>query len=106
MVDFKKRLAKRDAGKLIDPVAIYETPDRASDKSPLRPAQAAILRTWQGTIPRVAKVTAVDVLVCVDELTDRTGGSVDAVMGEAVGPYRKSRIRSSQDYRARPMKAR
>jgi len=46
MVDFKKRLAKRDAGKLFDPVAIYETLDRASDKGPLRPAQAAILRTW------------------------------------------------------------
>ncbi len=46
MVDFKKRLAKKDAGKLIDPVAIYETLDRASDKGPLRPAQEAILRTW------------------------------------------------------------
>ncbi len=37
MVDFKKWLAKRDVWKLIDPVAIYETLDRASDKGPLRP---------------------------------------------------------------------
>jgi replicative superfamily II helicase len=46
MVDFKKRLAKKDGGKVIDPIAIYETLDRASDKGPLRPAQEAILRTW------------------------------------------------------------
>ena len=46
MVDFKKRLAKRDAGRVIDPFAIYETLDRASDKGPLRPAQEAILRAW------------------------------------------------------------
>ena len=37
-------------------------------------------------------MTAVDVLGRVDELTDLTGGSVDAVMGEAVGPNRKSRV--------------
>lgn len=48
MVDFKKRLAKRDTGKLLDPLAIYETLDRASDKGPLRPAQEAILRAWHG----------------------------------------------------------
>ena len=46
MVDFKKRLSKKDTGKLLDPVAIYETLDRASDKGPLRPAQEAILCTW------------------------------------------------------------
>jgi hypothetical protein len=40
-------------------------------------------------------MTAVDVLGRVDELTDGTGGSVDAVMGAAVGPYRKSRIRAN-----------
>jgi hypothetical protein len=37
-------------------------------------------------------MTAVDVLGRVDELTDGTGGSVDAVMGTANGPYRKSRF--------------
>lgn len=46
MVDFKKRLAKREPAKLVDPVALYETLDRASDKGPLRPAQEAILRAW------------------------------------------------------------
>ena len=45
--------------------------------------------------PRVAKMTAVDVLGCVDELADGTGGSVDAVMGAAIGPYRKSRLRKN-----------
>ena len=42
--------------------------------------------------PRVAKITAVDVVGRVHELTDGTGGSVDAVMGAAIGPYRKSRL--------------
>jgi hypothetical protein len=37
-------------------------------------------------------MTAADVLGHVDELTDGTGGSVDAVMGAAIGPYRKSRL--------------
>jgi len=36
-------------------------------------------------------MTAVDVLGRVDELTDGTGGPVDAVMG--AGPYRKSRFK-------------
>jgi hypothetical protein len=34
-------------------------------------------------------VTAVDVLGCVDEVADGTGGSVDAVTGAAIGPYRE-----------------
>src|SRR5262245_51611255 len=38
-------------------------------------------------------MTAADVLGRVDELTDGTGGSVDAVMGAEIGPYRKSRPR-------------
>jgi replicative superfamily II helicase len=46
MVDFSKRLGKGDKGKTIDPVAIYETLDRASDKGPLRPAQVDILTQW------------------------------------------------------------
>ncbi len=37
-------------------------------------------------------MTAVDVWGRVDELADGTGGSVDAVMGAAIGPYRKSRL--------------
>jgi hypothetical protein len=35
-------------------------------------------------------MTAVDVLGRIDELADGTGGSVDAVTGAAIGPYRKS----------------
>ena len=37
-------------------------------------------------------MTAVDVLGRVDELTDGTGGSVEVVMGAAIGPYRESRL--------------
>jgi len=46
MVDFGKRLAKKCAKKLTDPLEIYETLDRASDKGPLRPAQFDILKEW------------------------------------------------------------
>ena len=46
MVDFKKRLGTKLTQKPIDPIALYETLDRASDKGPLRPAQTAILTTW------------------------------------------------------------
>jgi replicative superfamily II helicase len=46
MIDFRKRLAKRDSKKLINPIKIYETLDRTSDKGPLRPAQIAILEDW------------------------------------------------------------
>ena len=42
--------------------------------------------------PEVTRMTAVDVLGSGNELTDGTGGSVDAVMGAAIGPYRKSRF--------------
>jgi len=46
MVDFKKRLGAKQIQKPVDPIALYETLDRASDKGPLRPAQLAILKTW------------------------------------------------------------
>ena len=50
-------------------------------------------RTGRGEHARgAAKMTAADVLGRVDELTDETGGSVDAVMGAAIDPYRKSRF--------------
>lgn len=37
-------------------------------------------------------MTVVDVLGRVDELAEGLGGSVDAVTGAAIGPYRKSRL--------------
>ena len=46
MVDFKKRLAGKKAEKPINPVELYNTLDRASDKGPLRPAQLAVLNEW------------------------------------------------------------
>lgn len=46
MVDFKKHLAGRNVQKQVDPVALYDTLDRAHDKGPLRPAQIAVLREW------------------------------------------------------------
>ena len=46
MVDFSKRLSGKKVEALIDPVKLYETLDRAHDKGPLRPSQAAVLTEW------------------------------------------------------------
>ncbi|MEX2746287.1 DEAD/DEAH box helicase family protein [Rhizobium mongolense] len=46
MVDFRKKLGSSAAKKIVDPIALYETLDRASDKGPLRPAQEAVLSEW------------------------------------------------------------
>ena len=46
MVDFSKRLGKRITERITDPVALYDTLDRASDKGPLRPAQESVLKRW------------------------------------------------------------
>lgn len=49
MVDFKKQLSGTKIAKPVDPVALYDTLDRAHDKGPLRPAQAHVLQTWFGS---------------------------------------------------------
>jgi replicative superfamily II helicase len=46
MVDFGKRIGKSGPARPLDPVAIYQGLDRASDKGPLRPAQLAVLERW------------------------------------------------------------
>lgn len=46
MVDFGKKLSGKKASKPLDPVALYDTLDRAHDKGPLRPAQIAVLSDW------------------------------------------------------------
>lgn len=49
MVDFAKRVGTSTASKQIDPSQIYDSLDRASDKGPMRPAQAAILNDWHAS---------------------------------------------------------
>lgn len=46
MVDFKKHLGRKTATKTIDPIEIYKTLDRASDKGDLRHLQKVILTEW------------------------------------------------------------
>ena len=46
MVDFKKRLKKKDLPKKVDPVEIYDSLDRRSETGPLRPSQERILADW------------------------------------------------------------
>ena len=50
MVDFKKRLKKHAATKPLNPVELYESLDRASDKGPLRPVQTHVLSAWHETL--------------------------------------------------------
>jgi replicative superfamily II helicase len=45
VVDFTKR-GKGGGKKPVDPIELYETLDRASDKGPLRLAQTAVLQEW------------------------------------------------------------
>src|SRR5271163_3605646 len=45
-MDFAKKLGKGQPKKTLDPVELYDSLDRASDKGPLRPAQSFILRDW------------------------------------------------------------
>lgn len=49
MVDFKKRLVKGKAESVIDPIALYDTLDRESDKGPIRPVQRTVLTEWHNT---------------------------------------------------------
>jgi len=46
MVDFSIRIDKKPIEKKINPIEIYDTLDRASDKGPLRPAQLSVLENW------------------------------------------------------------
>jgi replicative superfamily II helicase len=46
MVDFKKRLSAGKVTALTDPIALYESLDRAVDKGPLRPPQEGVLNEW------------------------------------------------------------
>ena len=46
MVDFTKRLAGKKVTRPSNPVELYGTLDRASDKGPLRPSQQAVLEAW------------------------------------------------------------
>lgn len=46
MVNFKKHLAGKKVQKPVDPIALYDTLDRAHDKGPLRPAQISVLKEW------------------------------------------------------------
>jgi replicative superfamily II helicase len=44
--DFEKRLGQKSSAPVTDPVALYDTLDRESDKGPLRDPQKAVLRKW------------------------------------------------------------
>lgn len=46
MVDFNKRLGKRELSKPTDPITLYDTLDRASDKGELRRVQTEVLDLW------------------------------------------------------------
>lgn len=49
MVDFRTRVGKTTSTRIIDPVKLYASLDRASDKGPLRPVQERILSEWHNS---------------------------------------------------------
>ncbi len=49
MVDFKKRLKKKEIIKKVNPIEIYDSLDRRSEAGPLRDSQEKILSTWHST---------------------------------------------------------
>jgi replicative superfamily II helicase len=49
MVDFRKRIGKNTTAKVVDPRALYDSLDRASDKGPLRPVQERVLAEWHAS---------------------------------------------------------
>lgn len=56
MVDFTKRLAKKAASRPLDPVELYDTLDRASDKGELRSVQRAVLEQWHANLREKAQL--------------------------------------------------
>lgn len=46
MINFKKRLEGSKGDSKTNPIELYDSLDRASDKGPLRPSQHAILQEW------------------------------------------------------------
>ncbi|MGM1535031.1 DEAD/DEAH box helicase family protein [Bacillus cereus group sp. BceL215] len=46
MVNFKNRLLKKTVERKVNPIEIYDTLDRSSEKGPLRPVQIQILDKW------------------------------------------------------------
>jgi replicative superfamily II helicase len=46
MVDFRARISAKKTLKPIDPLQLYDSLDRASDKGPLRPSQEEVLKKW------------------------------------------------------------
>jgi replicative superfamily II helicase len=50
MVDFNKLVKKKQEKQPIDPLQLYETLDRASDKGELRKAQTALLSDWHKSL--------------------------------------------------------
>lgn len=49
VVDFRSKLTGGQRARVADPVKLYDTLDRASDKGPLRPAQVAVLSEWHSS---------------------------------------------------------
>jgi replicative superfamily II helicase len=86
MVDFTKRLGKRDLSKPLDPVAIYDTLDRASDKGELRPIQTEVLKAWQSDFRKLRDVilklhtgqgkTLIGLLILQSKLNEGVGPAV------------------------------
>lgn len=85
-IDFKKRLASKSVESVVDPIRLYDTLDRATDKGPLRPAQAAVLSEWFASRREQRDVivklhtgqgkTLIGLLMLQSRLNDKKGPSI------------------------------
>ncbi len=86
MVDFKKRLAAKVVEAVTDPVKLYDTLDRATNKGPLRPAQTDVLEKWFASHPLPRDVivklhtgqgkTLIGLLILLARLNEKKGPAV------------------------------
>src|SRR5579864_9451130 len=86
MVNFKKRLSRQNGGKRVDPIELYDTLDRASDKGELRAAQREILEKWhrshRGQRDLIIKLhtgqgkTLIGLLILQSKLNEKVGPAV------------------------------
>lgn len=86
MVDFRKRLTTSASAIKLNPVEIYETLDRESDKNALRPAQLSVLNDWwdeyQNTKDVILKMhtgqgkTLVGLLILQSKLNQNKGSAL------------------------------
>jgi len=75
VVDFRKKLGKKTEKKTTDPIAIYDSLDRASDNLPLSRQDAVLSNSCPAEAPRIARLTCAKRLQSRYSLPQGSGSS-------------------------------